>query len=127
MRQRRRLFGRWAGRAALLALLLQLAQPWLGLQPVRAETGPGGPVLVICTGDGLLRIYADGTPVQETDRQGPHCAACVARLHGPALLPTAPVLRLPRVRAAIAVAALVPETAAGAATPPLPARGPPAG
>ncbi|HRY23891.1 MAG: hypothetical protein H6852_13875 [Geminicoccaceae bacterium] len=125
MRQARRYGGRWAGRAALVALLLQLAQPWLGLQPVRAEVGPTGPVLVICTGSGLLRIYADGTPVQETDRQGLHCTACVARLHGPALLPTAPALRLPRVATPVATRVSAPGTAARATAPPLPARGPP--
>ncbi len=126
MRQARRLFGRWAGRVALLALLLQLAQPWLGLQPARAEVGPLGPVLVICTGNGLLRIHADGTPVQETDPERQHCGACVTRLQGPAVLPTAPVLRLPQVASPVATRLLAPGTASRATAPPLPARGPPA-
>lgn len=126
MRQARRLFGRWAGRAALLALLLQLAQPWLGLQPARAEAGPLGPVLVICTGNGLVSVYTDGTPVQDTDEQGLHCEACTARLQGPALLPPAPTLRLPRAATAIARPAPPPGMAARVTTAPFPARGPPA-
>lgn len=121
----RRSWRLWAGRGALLALLLQLALPLLGAQQAAAQPGPSGPLL-ICTGTGLVWVDLDGTPARDGKRSSYHCPACLNRpLVGAALLPTVPALLAPAAACADLPVAAPARVSATASAPPLPARGPP--
>jgi hypothetical protein len=112
-------------RAALLAMLLQLALPFLGLGQLAAR-GIGDAPFVICTGAGLVWVNPDGTPVEDHEETHPSCPVCaLGKLAASAVLPMAPVLTLP---AALAMRLVPPGRDVSLAlrtAPPLPARGPP--
>jgi hypothetical protein len=116
---------RSVARAALLALLLQLVVPLLGLGQLSAK-GIGDAPFVICTGAGLVWIDPEGTPVEEHEETHPSCPVCaLGKFAASAVLPMAPALTLP---AALVTRLAPPGRAVSLAlrtAPPLPARGPP--
>jgi len=121
---------RWAGQAALLALLLQLALPFATVHQATAAPGPGGP-FVICTSAGLVWIdpgagTGDGEAPDGDPDRAHHCPICFSKqLAAATLLPIGPVL-LPLPQHGTATSpparAALPATATA---PPLPPRGPP--
>jgi hypothetical protein len=126
----RRQVRRRAGQGALLALLLQLALPFLTVHQATAGPGLGGP-FVICTSAGLVWIDPEVTSAEDDAPEGEpetahHCPVCFSKqLATAALVPAAkplPPLARPEA-AAVAAARTLPPLAASA--PPLPARGPP--
>ena len=126
----RRRWQAWAGQGALIALLLQLALPFLSVQTAIASPAGGAP-FVICTGSGLVWITPEGAPAEgeppEDDRHIDHyCPICSTKqLGSAALLPTAASIlpAAPYVRIARQPTVLPPPLVRSA--PPLPARGPP--
>jgi len=123
-RHQRRQGRAWSARLALLTLLLQLALPFISLQPLAAAAAAGADApFVICTGAGLVWINPDGTPPQSDADPVRHCPLCIVK-QSAALLPALATLRLPVPAEATLPAALTP-VAAEVTTPPLPARGPP--
>ncbi len=115
----------YIARAALLAMLLQLALPFLGLGQLVAR-GVGDAPFVICTGAGLVWVNPDGTPVEDERTPEQSCPICTSgKLAALAVLPLAPALTLPappamRLATAGLDVALTPQAA------PPPPRGPPA-
>jgi hypothetical protein len=109
----------------MLAVLLQLALPFLGLGQLAAR-GIGEAPFVICTGAGLVWVNPDGTPVEDHEETHPSCPVCaLGKLAASAVLPMAPVLTL---QAALATRLVPPACDVSLAlrtAPPLPARGPP--
>lgn len=109
--------------AALLAVLLQLVVPFLGLGQLAAR-GVGEAPFVICTGAGLVWVNSDGTPVEDHEKTHPSCPVCaLGKLAASAVLPMAPVLTLPA--ATLLVPPVHDVSLALRTAPPLPARGPP--
>ncbi len=112
-------------RAALLAMLLQLVVPFLGLGQLAAR-GIGDAPFVICTGAGLVWVNPDGTPVEdqkETDQICPICAP--SKLVATVDLPIMAALMLPAPQSMRPAPAERDEPLALQTAPPLPARGPP--
>lgn len=113
-------------RAALLAMLLQLALPFLGLGQLAAR-GIGDAPFVICTGAGLVWVNPDGTPVKDEQAPDQSCPICTSgKLAALAVLPLAPALTLPAPPTMRLATAGLGVSLAPQATPPLPPRGPPA-